>query len=52
MSLVGQKHKRRYRIGDEVKVRLVSASKEECFIDFEIINEKEDQEEKENETQN
>ena len=52
MSLVGQKHKRRYRIGDEVKVRLVSASKEECFIDFEIINEKEDQEEKEDETQN
>jgi len=52
MSLVGQKHKRRYRIGDEVKVRLVSASKEECFIDFEIINEKEEQNEKKDETQN
>ena len=34
MSLVGQKHKKRYRIGDEVTVIVKSASKEESFIDF------------------
>ena len=37
MSLVGQKSKKRYRIGDTVKIRVKSASKEEAFIDFEII---------------
>ena len=36
MSLVGQRHKKRYRIGDEVIVIVKSASKEEAFIDFEI----------------
>ncbi len=39
MSLVGQKHKKRYRIGDEVTVICTSASKEETFIDFEISSE-------------
>ena len=39
MSLVGQRSKKRYRIGDTVKVKVKSASKEEAFIDFEIINE-------------
>lgn len=39
MSLVGQKHKKRYRIGDEVTVICTSASKEEAFIDFEISSE-------------
>lgn len=39
MSLIGQKSKRRYRIGDEVKVVVKSASKEEAFIDFEIKKE-------------
>ena len=37
MSLVGQRSKKRYRIGDTVKVKVKSASKEEAFIDFEII---------------
>ncbi len=39
MSLIGQKTKKRYRIGDEVKVVVKSASKEESFIDFEIKKE-------------
>ena len=39
ISLVGQKHKKRYRIGDEVTVICTSASKEETFIDFEISSE-------------
>lgn len=47
MSLVGQRHKKRYRIGDEVKVIVKSASKEEAFIDFEILNESSDENGKE-----
>ena len=49
MSLIGQRTKKRYRIGDEVTVVCKSASKEESFIDFEIKKEKvedESQEEK------
>ncbi len=49
MSLIGQKTKTRYRIGDEVTVICKSASKEESFIDFEIKKESSavDEEEKE-----
>lgn len=39
MSLIGQKHKKRYRVGDEVTVICKFASKEESFIDFEIKDE-------------
>lgn len=39
MSLIGQKSKKRYRIGDEITVVVKSASKEESFIDFEIKKE-------------
>lgn len=39
MSLIGQRHKKRYRVGDEVTVICKSASKEESFIDFEIKEE-------------
>lgn len=52
MSLIGQRSKRRYRIGDEVKVIVKSASKEESFIDFEIkeeSSEKDEEEQKETE---
>lgn len=51
MSLVGQKHKKRYRIGDEVTVIVKSASKEESFIDF-VLKKDDDknEEEKENTT--
>lgn len=45
MSLVGQKHKKRYKIGDEVNVICKSASKEESFIDFEIKGESSDKDE-------
>lgn len=51
MSLIGQKSKKRYRIGDEITVVVKSASKEESFIDFEIKNQNntvENEEEKEN----
>ena len=40
MSLIGQRTKKRYRIGDEVTVVCKSASKEESFIDFESKKEK------------
>ena len=36
MSLVGQKHKKRYKLGDEITVICKSASKDESFIDFEL----------------
>ena len=36
MSLVGQKSKKRYKLGDEVTVICKSASKDESYIDFEI----------------
>ncbi len=39
ISLIGQKTKKRYRIGQEVKVICKSASKDESFIDFEIKKE-------------
>ncbi len=47
MSLVGQKHKKRYRIGDEVTVICASASKEEAYIDFELKDESSDGSDKE-----
>lgn len=49
LSLIGQRHKKRYRIGDEVTVICKSASKEGPFIDFEIKKEniKEDEGSKE-----
>ena len=49
MSLVGQKHKKRYRIGDEVTVIVKSASKEESFIDF-VLKKEEDKNDEEKET--
>lgn len=51
MSMIGQKTKKRYRIGSEVKVRVKSACKEEAFIDFAIVEEKEDINEKKKETE-
>lgn len=39
MSLIGQKSKKRYRIGDEITIVVKSASKEESFIDFEVKKE-------------
>ncbi len=50
MSLIGQKTKKRYRIGQEVKVICKSASKDESFIDFEIKKESSAVDEEEKET--
>ena len=46
MTLVGQKSKKRYKLGDMVKVICKSASKEESFIDFDVIIDKDDETEK------
>jgi ribonuclease R len=37
MALIGQRHKKIFRIGDDVNVKVTSASKEEHEIDFEIV---------------
>lgn len=37
VSLIGQKTKKVYKIGDDVKVRVLAANKDEGEIDFEII---------------
>jgi ribonuclease R len=37
LSLIGQRSKKIYRIGDDVKVRVIAANKEEQEIDFEIV---------------
>ena len=49
MSLIGQKTKKIYKIGDVVKVVVKSASKEESFIDFDIIEEVENEKEEKKE---
>lgn len=36
-SLTGERSKKTYRLGDELKVRVIRASKEEKTIDFEIV---------------
>lgn len=36
-SLVGERTKKRYRIGDQVKVRVIGASKETGEVDFAIV---------------
>ena len=38
MSIVGQETKKRYRIGDTVKIKVVSASKEARTIDFVLLD--------------
>jgi ribonuclease R len=38
LSLIGERTKKRYRIGDNIRVRVKAASKEEHTIDFEIIS--------------
>ncbi len=39
LALIGNNTKKQYRIGDMVKVKVVSASKESAMIDFEIMKE-------------
>lgn len=40
LSLVKKDNKKKYRIGDEVKIKVVGASKEAGTIDFELVEEK------------
>ncbi len=49
MSLIGQKTKKKYQIGNEVTVIVKSASKEDSYIDFEIKEEKTDEKEEKKE---
>jgi ribonuclease R len=37
MAIIGESHKKMYRLGDKVKVRVVGASKEAKTIDFELV---------------
>ncbi len=42
LSLIGKSTKKTYRIGDKLKIRVISASKETAQIDFEIVSDKYD----------
>ena len=46
LSLIGKSTKKTYRIGDKIKVCVVSASKETAQIDFEIERDKNDRNKK------
>ena len=41
LAMVGKSTKKQYRIGDIVNIKVVNASKEAGFIDFEIVEDKE-----------
>ena len=41
-SIVGQRNKKTYRLGDNVRVRVIAASKEARTVDFEIIEKEEE----------
>jgi len=38
LSMIGKSTKKRYRLGDKVTIKVINASKEAGFIDFEIAN--------------
>jgi len=46
LSLIGKSTKKAYRVGDKIKIKVVSASKENALIDFEIVSEKYDRNKK------
>ena len=46
LCLIGQNTKKRYTIGDKVKIKVVGASKEAMTIDFEIVGDKDDRDKK------
>ena len=43
-SIIGQRNKKAYRLGDNVRVRVIAASKEARTVDFEIIEKEEEKE--------
>lgn len=46
LSLIGKSTKKTYRIGDKIKVKVINASKETAQIDFEIVGDKCDRNQK------
>ena len=48
LSMIGKSTKKTYRLGDKVKVKCVSASKENSMIDFEVIVDKHEKEDGDN----
>ncbi len=40
LAMIGKSTKKTYRLGDKVRVKCVSASKESSLIDFELVNDK------------
>lgn len=42
LSLIGKRTKKTYRIGDQVKIKVVNASKDTSMIDFELMETKND----------
>ncbi len=49
-SLVSQSDKRGYRLGDKVKIIVTAASKEKRTIDFEVVNNRREEQSKKSET--
>lgn len=43
LSLVGERKKRRFRIGDNVKIKVIGANKEEGKIDFKLVIDEKDE---------
>lgn len=39
LAMIGANTKKQYRIGDKIKIKVISASKATAMIDFEIVNE-------------
>ena len=48
LSMIGKSTKKMYRLGDKVRVRCISASKENSMIDFELVNKSVEGEKEEN----
>lgn len=40
LSLIGKSTKKTYRVGDKVKIKVINASKENALIDFELVKDK------------
>ena len=45
LAMIGKSTKKTYRLGDEVKVKCVAASKLSSTIDFELVSERDDKHE-------
>ena len=43
MAIIGRSHKRKYQLGDEVRIQVASANLIKKQLDFELIHEEEKQ---------